>query len=155
MRRNSPLAPGRRKVHPKIPDSVRAEVKRRTHGRCHLCLWRLGQATGAIAAAVGGEVRHVDVRGVKRIAHLHHVFPKDTFPELIAEPWNLLGLCVDCHFGHEYPGVRPTRIPREALPAATIALAAGHGPRGVYLERAYPLTAGATASRHDEGNPNG
>ncbi len=117
MRRNSPLVPGRRKVRPKVPDAVRAEVKARTHGRCALCLRQRGYTA-------------------RRIAHLHHIFPTQRWPELAKEPANLIGLCHEHHFAHEFaPG---QRIPREALPAEAIALAEGDGPMRNELDRRYP-----------------
>jgi hypothetical protein len=141
VKRNSPLAPGRRKVRPRVPDAVRAEVKQRTHGLCHLCLYRLGYRLPVAGGAATEPVRQLPHRrGAKRIAHLHHVFPVERWPELAKLSANLIGLCHDCHFGHEYPGCKPTRIPRAALPPEAIALAAGNGPRLNYLERTYPLT---------------
>lgn len=115
-----------------MPDAVRAEVKARTRGRCQLCLYRLGYRPPYALLSASGH-------GAKRIAHLHHCLPVDTFPELTGDAANLIGLCVDCHFGHEYPGVRPTRIPRDALLAETLELMADDGPRSVYMERTYPL----------------
>ena len=144
VKRNSPLSPGRRKVRPRVPDKVRAEVKRRTHGRCHLCLWRLGFLVGSEPApGIRAELLmpRTAARWAPRIVHLHHVFPVERWPELAKLSANLIGLCHDCHFSHEYPGCKPTRIPREALPAEAIALASGDGPRLNYLERIYPLTA--------------
>lgn len=151
MRRGSPLAPGRRKVRPRVPDRVREQVRARTHGKCHLCLWRLGATITPDTAETGPTAfRALDyVRGARRIAHLHHVFSEQKFPELVAEPLNLIGLCVECHGGHHHPGVNDTRMPRAALMAETLALALDDGPRLNYLDRAYAATDAGAARRHD------
>lgn len=142
MRRNSPLAPGRRKARPKVPDDVRAAVKDRTDGLCHLCLHELGYVVPVVGGAASGPARRLrERRGARRIVHLHHVLPVQSFPDLTAEPWNLLGLCLDHHFRHEGAARSGTqRIPRAALPPETLALADDDGPRAVYIERTYPLT---------------
>lgn len=134
MKRNSRLSPGRRKVRPKVPDAVREEVKRRTHGHCHLCVWRVAGELPDPAAPVRWAVPGERVVHVARIAHLHHCFPLSKFPELATEPWNLIGLCQPCHFDHESA---MQRIPLAALPAETIALAGDDGPRINYLTRTY------------------
>lgn len=144
MRRSSRLAPGRRKVKPRVPDAVRQQVRERTHGKCHLCLYQRGVAVTMEWLLPLDETRPIGpatMRGAKQIAHLHHCFTEQKFPELIAEPANLIGLCFDCHLAHHRPGVNDTRIPLAALMPETLALADDDGPRLNYLDRAYAGTA--------------
>lgn len=71
--------------------------------------------------------------------HPHHVFPVraafDSFPELEAEPDNIILLCPGCHDNHERAHAR---VPRAKLPSATIALAVGYPDRQRYLNKTYP-----------------
>lgn len=134
-----------RKAPPKIPQAIRNEVKARTRGYCHMCLYGAG---GPLAIGLNEHGTRLLIVGVltlgdkppKPIAHLHHVFMVQRWPELAKHPANLIGLCVDHHFDHEGTAGHgtPRRIPRDALPAETLALAAGNGPLLNELDRKYP-----------------
>jgi hypothetical protein len=117
------LKPGKRKVAIRVPDDVRMEVRRRTGGKCTLCLH-----DGLSWHDAGW------------IVHLHHVWPKAKWPQHAKDPANLMGLCADHHMSHEFPGCKPTRIPREALSLEAMGLAGSDGPMLSHLEREYPTS---------------
>lgn len=95
------------KAKPKVSDRSRRQALARSGGRCVCC--------GA------------------RAVQVHHVLPRQKWPEFIDEPANLVGVCVRCHERHE---LAVERIPRRALPAAAVELADAHG-LGWYIERTY------------------
>src|SRR4051794_16979740 len=81
LARTTPLKPGKPKARKKRPASVRDAVRKRSHGRCVVCLF-------------DGEPRPA------RIAHLHHVLDVQQFPALEVVADNLIGLCVRHHEQH-------------------------------------------------------
>lgn len=129
-------------MRPRVPDAVREQVRARTHGKCQLCLFEMGYRPPYVLLSSSGG-------GARRIAHLHHVLDEQHFPDLAAEADNLMGLCFDHHMAHHGPGVNDTRIPREALMHEARELAADDGPRSVYFDRHYPITAAVAEPRHD------
>lgn len=128
----------KRRTKVRIPAGVRKVVKVRSHGACVVCLHRAGiDPAGPDAVAVIRQALRAGV--VRPIQQLHHVFPEQTWPALAKTEACLVGCCVDDHMAHEFVACKPTRIPRAALPAETIALADGDGPMENYLARTYPV----------------
>lgn len=101
------------KTHPPVPRAARQEVTKRQGDRCLIpeCHYR-------------GRLE------------MHHVLPKDDWPDLVQLPDNLVGLCRQCHQRHE---MAYRRILRPELPRVALALAEREGPRALaYVERIYP-----------------
>lgn len=63
----------------------------------------------------------------------HHVFPKQSWPELIDEPNNVVAVAVDCHANHE---TAAQRFPRKVTRHAAL-LAEGDPAMREYLDRTY------------------
>jgi hypothetical protein len=105
--RRTQLRAGRRKTRARIPFGVRCDVIVRTGGYCACGCRRLGTAP-------------------------HHIFPHQRWPELVAEPDNLLWVADDCHMNHEAASKRFTRhvVWRAEHLAVTPAMSA-------YLDRTY------------------
>jgi 5-methylcytosine-specific restriction endonuclease McrA len=113
----APLAPGKPKRRKKRPAHVRDAVRKRSHGRCVVCL-------------------HDREPRPERIAHLHHVLEVQNWPELEIVADNLIGLCVRHHEQHTKAF---RRVPMAALPDCAVTLAHTMGGRAVLeLERFYP-----------------
>lgn len=104
-----------RRVKPKakLSAATRALVWHRSGGRC--------------ACGCGGQVDPLNP------ACWHHVFPKQSYPELIDNPDNIVLVTVDCHANHETAAKRlPMRVTRHA------ARLAEHDPAmRAYLTRTY------------------
>ena len=105
-------APKRRQA---VPKAIKDEVARRSRGRCIVCAWN-GKETA----------------GTQR----HHVLPVQSWPELELHPDNMVLVCAACHDDHERAN---RRIPRPALPAAALKVAAVMGAEW-YVEKTYPAT---------------
>jgi hypothetical protein len=133
------LDPGTPKVHRRVPNGVRNRVRHRSGGWCVVCLNREGFGGGRLARSDRHHVRILALRGaVRRIVHLHHVLPKQTFPEYETEELNLVGVCSECHEHHERPGVNDGRMYRDALPGETKVWIAELGdPMLLYYEKTY------------------
>lgn len=102
------------KKHPRVPPAVRLEAGKRQGGRCI--------------------VTECDHRGR---FDMHHVLPKDDWPDLVQLPDNVVAICRNCHQRHE---LAFRRIRRSELPRAALALAEREGPRALaYVERTYPV----------------
>lgn len=94
----------------------------RSGGKCIRCIW-LGKPRP------------------RKAEHLHHVFPKQKayWPRLTKLADNLVGLCTDCHWGHEFSPNHAHRLPLMALPQCVFELAARTSQRAVdYLLTTYP-----------------
>lgn len=118
-----------------IPPALRAIVRARSLGVCVVCLHREGVDVKCVTLTALNEL--VERRVVAPIAQLHHVLPKDDahWPHLALERDNLIGVCADCHYAHEF---QPDgRIPRAALPTCALDLAEREALMH-YIERAYP-----------------
>lgn len=70
----------------------------------------------------------------RRSVQVHHVFPRQRWPELTDSPLNVVGVAVRCHERHE------NAVERISLQGVLCALplAWRDGPRSRYLERTYP-----------------
>jgi 5-methylcytosine-specific restriction endonuclease McrA len=111
------LNPGKRKQRKKRPVALRDEVRKRSHGRCIVCVFDNEQPPA-------------------KIAHLHHVLGVERWPELELAASNLVGLCVRHHEQHTKAF---RRVPMAALPACAVTMAHTLGGRAVMeLERYYP-----------------
>lgn len=117
LKATTALKPGKRKQRKKRPQYIRDAVRKRSHGRCVVCLYD-------------------GVHGPERIAHLHHVLDVQQFPALEVVADNLIGLCVRHHEQHTKAF---RRVPYGALPECAITLAQTTGGRAVlHVERYYP-----------------
>lgn len=72
----------------------------------------------------------------RRASHCHHWLDEARFPELAKVEANLSGTCPWCNWGHH--SSPNGRLPFEAIPACTLALAATDDRYRLYLERTYP-----------------
>jgi 5-methylcytosine-specific restriction endonuclease McrA len=93
---------------PSIPRAVRAAVKARSKGRCVVCAGRGSQ--------------------------LHHVLPKQRWPEHALVADCLVLVCPGCHDNHERAH---RRIPLVALSACVVEFARRVG-LGWYIDATYP-----------------
>jgi hypothetical protein len=134
-------APRRRRTGKKkviVPKPVRQIAINRSLGVCVVCLHRAGVDPDRVSIAA---LQRLVSRGVVRAAvQVHHVLPEQSYPELVKCSDNLVGVCTDCHYAHEYAPNQ--RIPRAALPSCCLELALDHGEMP-YIERIYPLAAAA------------
>lgn len=122
---------GRRKAA--LPKGLRTQVVNRTYGICTTCLHREGiDATRLSIAALH---RLVSQGRLRLAVQLHHVLPEQRYRHLALKPWNLIGICPEEHYAHEF--APNYRIPRSALPAETIDGADEQG-LGWYIEENYP-----------------
>jgi 5-methylcytosine-specific restriction endonuclease McrA len=131
LKRETRLAPGKRKQRAKVPQTIRDKVRRRSSGACVVCLFDARQR---------GDTRRVAqmlfTGHVARIEDLHHALPVRDYPQLELEPDNLVGVCRAHHDLHERAH---RRIPWAALPECAITLAySTSGAAAVFLERTYP-----------------
>lgn len=118
LARVSLLRRSKAKVQTRIPKIVQLEVAERSSGRCIVC-----------ARSWGNGVR----------LERHHILPQSLFPGLALVAENLVLACVACHANHT-SRFRP--IPRECLPACSVALALEHSAQATaYLHRTYPREA--------------
>ncbi len=93
---------------------MQLEVAERSSGRCIVC----GRSWGA---------------GVR--LERHHILPQSLFPGLALVADNLVLACVVCHANHTSAF---RRMPRECLPACSVALALEHSAQATaYLHRTY------------------
>lgn len=121
-----------RKAQPRTHPEQRARALSRSGGLCIVCLHEAGVH----------DVRKLSMRQlqdlvesgrVKAARVLHHVFPRQRWPDLITVGDNQVDVCTDHHNGHEFGG---QRIPRAALPACSTDLAVTE-PMRRYLETTY------------------
>lgn len=133
----SSLSPGEPKKREPIPRGVRSAVRSRSGGWCVACMAHEGMYGGVLPRVLRQRVRWLAGRGdIRRIAHLHHVLPVQTYPEYQIEQANLVGVCAECHDEHERARMR---IPLEALPAETRDFIRVVGdPMALYIENTYP-----------------
>lgn len=132
-RRAAPLRPGQRKRRARVPAKMRARVYQRSGGVCVACAALRGLEASALPSA---RARRLLRQGLARAcAHIHHVLPVQTWPDLELVEDNMVGVCVECHDEHERAH---RRIPRGALPRRAVMLAAAVGPAAAdYVERTY------------------
>ncbi|MCA1571682.1 MAG: hypothetical protein LC798_15490 [Chloroflexi bacterium] len=117
----------------RVPVGIRAAALARSQGACVMCLHRANVDADTITPAA---LRRLIRRGIiRRATQVHHVFPRQRWPELARELANLVGVCGGCHDEHERAR---RRLPRDVLPPETIALAGDDGRMLAYLERTYP-----------------
>lgn len=90
------------KPAPKVPPEVKRAVRKRSGGRCIVCLFD----------GHGG-------KGAGKADELHHVWDKALWPSLATEPANLVGTCAKCHARHTNAF---RRIPLGALPGCVFEL---------------------------------
>lgn len=141
LERRSRLQPGKRKRRWSPPAWMRKAVLDRTSGLCSACLVRHGLEAPATGLAVRAALR----AGVRRARHLHHVLPRERWPEHEKVAENLMGVCAECHDDHERANAR---IPHEAVPRCALDLARAAGPAEAdYVAKTYPHW-GGRARRH-------
>jgi hypothetical protein len=126
-RSRKPLNPGTPKVRKVIATSTRSRVAARSGGKCIVCYYHADP--------------DVLSPGPRRMAHLHHVLPVQTWPEYETEERNLVGVCAPCHDEHERAH---RRIPFAALPKETVHFVYDETtPQAIaYLEKTYPTQGG-------------
>lgn len=132
------LAP-RRKTKVRVRPNVRREAFRRSRGLCVGCLHRADVDLERVSIAALG---HLVRRGLIREAvQFHHVLPEREWPALAQEDRNGVGMCPDCHYQHEQPGVNDGRLALVALPPAVrafvLTVAEQDGQAAAYIERTY------------------
>lgn len=120
-----------------ITPEVRNAVKKRSGGFCVVCLYRVGYPGGTVNLGDFLTVRGLGRAGrIRRIAHLHHVLPVQSFARWELNPENLVGICAECHDEHERAH---RRIPYTALPVIVRLFAQNAGGQeSMYIHRTYP-----------------
>ena len=116
----APKASGFRK-RKKIPKEMRQIAFARSGGLCIVCAYELSNAGPRRMSAM-------------RATQIHHVLAVNPWREFELVVDNLVGVCARHHARHENASCR---IPRGALPACALALAAEHG-LGWFIDRVYP-----------------
>jgi 5-methylcytosine-specific restriction endonuclease McrA len=79
-----------RRVFPPKKKSWRRPVKLRAGKRCEICF----ADKSNLAARILGS------KSNQRL-HIHHIYPRRTFPERVRDPENLVLLCQECHVAVE------------------------------------------------------
>lgn len=130
------LTPGQRRRGVKIPARARRHALARSHDACVMCLHRNGIDANAVSNATVRQLMRVDL--VAKATQLHHVFPRQRWPQLIKVAANLIGVCPGCHDEHERAH---RRIPLAALPACVFDLVDADPEADrllLYLDATYP-----------------
>lgn len=139
LKRRTPLAArsARNSRPPKQPVVIhphtRARALSRSGGLCIVCVYNAGVD---VRHAPDRVLRDLVERGVVKAARtLHHVLPKQRWPEFAEVCENLVAVCDGHHMDHEF--APSSRIPRGALPACALELADAAGLMD-YIEATYP-----------------